>query len=82
MNAQTYIKSGWGFTVGQDFARATADTPVELSPKEYAKGGHVIGYIAVNPAANLGFLKYGTGGKVRVHVQLQALGGLTTSALF
>jgi hypothetical protein len=71
---KTYIKSGWGFDVGQNFARATVDTPIEIAPQEYAKPGHVIGYLAENPASSLGFLKYGHNGKVRVHVRKDSIG--------
>lgn len=70
---KTFIKSGYGFTVGQDFARAAVDTPIELDAKAYAQPGCVVGYIPANPNASLGFLKYGTNGKVRVHVQEKAL---------
>lgn len=70
---QVVIRAGWGFGVSQDFARAKADTPIELDFGQYAERGCVIGYIAADPAASLGFLKYGTGGKVRVHVKFQAL---------
>ena len=68
-----FIKAGWGFNVGQDFARTVIDTPIDVAPKEYAKLGYVIGYIAADPASSLGFLR-GFGGKpVRVHVRKDAL---------
>ena len=67
----TYIKQGYGFTVGGDFARAKVDTTIELAPKEYAKPGHVIGYIAGDPQSPLGFMRSKS---VRVHVQTAALG--------
>ena len=69
-----HIIKGWGFTVGGDFARAAADTPVRLAPSEHAKPGHVIGYIAGNPKSGLSFLR--TMPEVRVHVLRQALGGI------
>lgn len=62
------LKSGFGFDVGQDFARATADTPARLAPQEYAKAGRVIAYIPANPNSSLGFLKYGDrNGEIRIH---------------
>ncbi len=64
---KTYLKAGFGFEVGQNFARAKADVEVALAPTEYARPGCVIGYIAEDPQASLGFLKYGHAGKVRVH---------------
>lgn len=70
---KTILKSGWGFDVGQNFARATVDTPIEVAVKEYAKPGCVIGYIAEDPKSNLGFLRHGTNGKVRVHCRLDAV---------
>ena len=60
----TFIKSGWGFDVGLDFTRATADMPIELAPKEYAKPGHVIGYVSGNPESKLGFMR---APRIRVH---------------
>lgn len=50
-----------------------AETPIELAPTEYAKPGHVIGYIPENPASSLGFLKYGHNGKVRIHAPSDAI---------
>lgn len=67
-----YIKAGFGFTVCQDFARAAADTPITLAPNEYAKPGHVIGYIAGNPQSPLAFLRPT---RVRVHVRKDGIGG-------
>ena len=62
------LKAGFGFDVGQDFARAKADTPARLAPTEYAKPGRVIAYIPADPSASLGFLKYGNrDGEVRIH---------------
>ena len=66
----TVIKKGWGFNVGQDFAHATQDTPIEIDETAYAKPGCVVGYISGNPESPLGFLRHP---KVRVHVQKQAL---------
>jgi hypothetical protein len=61
-----YIKAGFGFDVGQDFSRVAADTQIELAPGEYAKPGHVIGYIAGNPSSKLGFMQ---SPRVRVHLR-------------
>ena len=66
----TYIKKGYGFNVGADFARATKDTAIELSLNEYAKKGYVIGYILGDTSSPLGFLR---SNRVRVHVQLAAI---------
>lgn len=65
----TYIKKGYGFNVGYDFARAWADLPIELTDG-YAKPGHVVGYIAGKPDSSLGFLRVA---RVYVHVQKSAL---------
>jgi hypothetical protein len=69
MKTATLI-AGWGFDVGQDFARAETDTPIELAPDEFAKPGHVIGYIKGDLQSPLGFLRRT---RVRVHVTKQAL---------
>jgi len=66
-----FIKSGYGFDVGYDFARAGADMPIELAPKEYAKPGYVIGYVAGDSASRLGFMR---AARVRVHVRKDAIG--------
>lgn len=60
------IPKGVGFDVGQNFARAWADLPIDIKPDEYAKPGHVIGYIPGDPASSLGFLR---SPRVRVHVR-------------
>lgn len=65
-----FIKEGFGFDAGYDFARAPADTAIELAPEEYAKPGHTIGYIAGNPDSKLGFLRRA---RVRVHVRRDGL---------
>lgn len=65
-----HILAGWGFDVGQNFARASENTPIELAPKEYARAGCVIGYIAGNPESRLGFMR---SARVRVHVQKRAI---------
>lgn len=80
-----FIKPGFGFTVGQDFARATNPTPIELAPSEYAQPGNVIGYIEADPKSSLGFLRNGAScgshvGKVRVHVLASALADTVTHA--
>ena len=65
------LKSGWGFDIGQNFARASKDTPIRLAPEEFAKPGHVIGYIAPDPTSSLGFLRYGA--EIRIHVRKDAV---------
>ena len=64
------IKKGWGFDVDVNFARATDDLPIELTPGEPAKPGHVIGYIAGTPNHPHTFMR---GEKIRVHVQTRAV---------
>lgn len=71
-----FLRSGWGFDVGQNFARAAKDTPCEIAPNEYAKPGHVIAYIPENPESSLGFLRYGSGGKVRIHARRESIANL------
>lgn len=66
-----FIKQGFGFDVGYDFARAVSDTPIELAPKEFAKPGFVIGYIAGDMQSRLGFMRRD---RVRVHVRKDGLG--------
>ena len=66
----SYIREGCGFHVGQDFDRVTCDTPIELAPKEFALPGHVIGYIAGDPASRLCFMR---APRIRVHVRKSAL---------
>jgi hypothetical protein len=68
----TYIKSGWGFTVGQNFDRAIVDIPIDLAPSEYAKPGHVAGYIKGDPDSRVAFLR---GNRIRVQVVKRGLGG-------
>jgi hypothetical protein len=65
-----YIMAGWGYDVGNDFARATRNTPIELAPTEYAKPGCAVGYIAGDPDSHLGFLRRA---RVRVHVLKRAI---------
>lgn len=59
-----YIKEGWGFNVGQDFARAVIDTPLDIT---HTRGQYVYGTIAGNPDSKLGFLR-----PDRVYVTVQA----------
>lgn len=90
MSAPTFAPShiigkGWGFDVGQDFARAAADLPCMLAPGEYARGGCAIAYILPDPASRLGFLRFGAGcgpraGLVRVHVPERALSPIPTQS--
>ena len=69
----TFIRKGYGFDVQGNFARARADTPIELAPSEYAKPGCIIGYIAGDPAHQFGFMR---STRVRVHVQKVAIANL------
>lgn len=68
------LKKGWGFEVGQNFARAPEDTPIRIT-EEYARPGHVIGYIAGFPDHALGFMRGDKNGDVRIHVTLNAIEG-------
>lgn len=72
----TIIKAGCGFDVGQDFTRAVKDTPIELAPKEHARAGHVIGYIAGDPLSKLAFMRAAS---IRVHVRRDALATIPTT---
>lgn len=74
--AAPYLRAGYGFDVGQNFARAGVDTPCEIAPKEYARPCFLVAYIPENPASSLGFLKYGSGGKVRIHTRKDAFANL------
>ena len=68
----TYLKAGYGFDVGFDFARAERDEPIELAPSEYAKPGCIIGYIAGRKDHPLGFMR---ADRVRVHCRRQDIIG-------
>ena len=59
----TYIKTGHGFNVGQDFARAKEDTPIEI---DCERAGYVYGYIAGDPSSSLGFMRHD---RIRVQVR-------------
>ena len=61
------IKEGFGFTVGQDFARAASDTPFEVDPA-VTHPRCLYGWIAGNKDSKHGFLRGGSTGKVRVMV--------------
>jgi hypothetical protein len=52
-----YIKQGYGFNVGQDFARAAKDMPIEIRVRQ---GGFTYGTIAGNPESILGFMRMPT----------------------
>lgn len=71
---QTYIKAGFGFNVGYDFARAAADTPFEIDVGGFPKKGYLFGWIAGNPNSALGFLRGNRDGKVRVCVRQDGVG--------
>ena len=66
----TYIKKGYGYSVGQDFNRAVVDTPIDLALDEHALPHHVIGYIAGDSKHPLGFMR---AKRVRVHVRRDCL---------
>lgn len=70
---EPYIKTGWGFDVDVNFARATEDTPIELAPDEPAKPQFIVGYIAGHPEHPRTFMRYD---RVRVHVQKRAVANL------
>jgi hypothetical protein len=76
----TYIKQGFGFTVGYDFARATVDTPLAIDAGAFPKAGYVFGWIAGNPDSRLGFLRGNREGKVRVCVRKDGLGDAARDA--
>ena len=75
-----FIRKGYGFDVGRNFARAGVDIPITLAPNEHALKGYAIGYIAEDSASNLGFLKYGSNGLVRCHVLQSSLGDTEQAA--
>ena len=50
----TFIPRGYGFNVGQDFARASEDT---LINEPRFERGCIYGYIAGNPKSALGFMR-------------------------
>jgi len=50
----TYIMEGYGFNVGNDFARADRDLPIEIAGSDART---VYGYIAGNPQSTLHFLR-------------------------
>lgn len=64
----TYIKKGYGFNVGQDFARAPQDMPIEI---DAVQGCWVYGYVAGNSQSSLGFMR---ATRVRVRVRNDCLG--------
>ena len=66
---KTYIRVNRGFHVGQDLGRVSRDTPITLAPDEYARDGHVIGYIPAMTERPEAFLRIGNRhGLIRVHV--------------
>lgn len=48
------IKSGYGFNVGQNFARTVRDTPITITRED---GPNVYGTIAGDPSSPLAFLR-------------------------
>ena len=58
---------GWGFNVGQDFARAIEDTPIEIVE---TRGSTVYGDIAGSPNARLGFMR---AARIRVRCDIQSI---------
>lgn len=67
----TFIPKGYGFNVGQDFARATEDTYLEVDTK---RDCWIYGYIAGNPQSSLGFLRPN---RVRVRVRCDCVKTVT-----
>jgi hypothetical protein len=61
------IKQGFGFTVGQDFARAAANIPIDVD-REAKHPRCIFGWIAGDERSPHGFLRGGSDGKVRVMV--------------
>jgi hypothetical protein len=53
-DSMTYIMKGYGFNVGNDFARADRDIPIEIAGSDART---VYGYIAGNPQSTLGFMR-------------------------
>ena len=70
----TYIKKGYGFDVGQNFARAVEDTPIEI---DTVQGCWIYGYIAGNPQSSLAFMR---APRIRVRVRNDCLSKLHTAA--
>lgn len=70
-NHTHYIRAGYGFDVGYDFARAWDNLPIELAPQEHAAPRHVIGYIAGKMDSPLAFLRQP---RIRVHVAKSSIG--------
>lgn len=70
MAQQHFIKEGWGFDVGPNFARTKERTPIELAPTERAMPGHVTGYIKGDQTSPLSFMR---GERIRVHVLAGAI---------
>lgn len=66
-----YIKSGYGFNVSHDFARATKDIPIR--DIEFL-GGKVRGKIDPIPESKLGFLRYGK--EISIYTDICAIGGI------
>ena len=70
---KTRILQGFGFTVGQDFARARANIALEIDASAFPQKGYVFGWIAGDKASALGFLRGNAQGKVRVCVRKDGL---------
>jgi len=74
--SDVYIKSGWGFNVGQDFTRAQQDIPLEDAKKlgkDYGgRANHWTGYIKGDPNSKLGFMR---NSRIKVVVDPRGIGG-------
>lgn len=65
--SRTIIPEGVGFNVGQDFARASRDLPLEVTEM---RGIYLLGFIDAWPDSRLGFMRRGDSrGRVYVAVQ-------------
>ena len=58
---------GWGFNVGQDFARAIEDTPIKIVE---TRGSTVYGDIAGDPNSSHGFMR---APRIRVRCAIQSI---------
>lgn len=71
MNAHTHIlKQGYGFDVGQNFARAPKDIPAIIEPNQ--TGQNIFAFIPEDPQSPLGFMRRGINGLIRIHTRRDA----------